>query len=356
MKKVIVYTHEIQHYRVPIFRILADTFEITIVTSIKPQTILYEKEPFYVIYSPLIKIGPFIIHKKNIHRLSSKFDVVIGLMNLRCLDIISLAFNPFLTAKVIFWGIGVSASYERNFDQNRKLDFLRAFLFRKADALIFYTNYPISKYIKLGFKRESLFVANNTVEVLETDEIKKNNKDKILFIGSLYPQKGIMDLLQSYYEAFKIMGDKLNKLHIIGDGPEFPRVKEFINERGLANYIKLEGAIFDQKKIRDFMLTTILCISPKQAGLSVLMSMGYAVCFLTQINAITGGEILNIENNETGLIYKEESDLIRYIVRVSKDPEFFIKIGQNAKEYYVKNRKPEHMAKGIENAIKFSIY
>jgi len=358
MKKatVVIYLHQIRHYRIPIYRVLSKNFKITLITKDQTQVDLYKDEPFIVVYIPIIIVGPFLFHKINLHKFSSKFDVAIGLMNLRCLDILSLSLNLSLKTKLILWGIGVSASYEKNFDENTKLDFLRFWLFKKADALLFYTNYPVKKYVENGFRKDSLFIANNTVEVIETSN-KDNSliRDKLLFIGSLYPQKGINELLESYLSAFKSIGDILNKLYIIGEGEEYDRIKNFIKVNNLNNQILLEGAIYDQKTLKDYFLSSILCISPKQAGLSVLMSMGYSSCFVTKFDAITGGEILNIKNNETGIIYNRDKELSEIIIRANDNPDKFIEIGKNAKHYYLKNRKPEHMAKGIEDAINFAL-
>lgn len=354
-KKVIIFLHEIQHYRVPIFRIVSQYFDITLCTFKREQVNFYKKEPFSVIHLPIRKIGPFLIHKKNIHKLAKKFDVVIGLMNLRCLDIITLPINPFLRTKIIYWGIGVSASYTKVFDTDNNLDFFRFLIFNKASALIFYTEYPIQRYASRKIDIGKMFIANNTVKVLPIEKVAISQKKDILFIGSLYPQKGIMELLSAYLIAYEKNKKELNKLVIIGEGSEYEKIKNFINEHKLDNQIILEGAIYEQKKLKKYFLHSIVCVSPRQAGLSVLMSMGYSLCFITHKDAITGGEILNINHNETGLLYECKDELVNYLLEVHANPEKFINIGINAKEYYDAERKPSQMAKGIIDAINYVI-
>lgn len=352
---IIIFLHEIQHYRIPIFRLVAKYFDIILCTTKEEQVVQYKNEPFAILYLPVKKKGPFLVHEANIHKLAKKYDVAIGLMNLRCIDIISLPMNPFLKTKIIFWGIGVSASYTKNFDADNKLDFLRFLFFNKANALIFYTKYPIQKYVNKNIKREKMFIANNTVEVISVDKINESNKRNFLFIGSLYPQKGINELLEAYLLAYKRIGDSLNKLVIIGKGSEYKNVEIFIKQYKLETKIILKGAIYDQGELKDYFLESILCISPKQAGLSVLMSMGYSLCFVTNKNAITGGEILNIKHNETGIIYEKQEELVNYLVQVYENPKKFINIGNNAKKYYDKERKPEQMAYGIIDAVEYTI-
>ena len=62
-----------------------------------------------------------------------------------------------------------------------------------------------------------MFVAPNTVSVLEE---KNEIKDSLLFIGTLYFQKGILILLNSYKKAW-IENNDILPLNIIGSGPDF---------------------------------------------------------------------------------------------------------------------------------------
>ncbi|RSC93567.1 glycosyltransferase [Tenacibaculum singaporense] len=353
--KVIFFLHEIQHYRIPIFRLIAKKIDLTLCTNKKDQIKKYENECFSVEYLPIKKLGPFLIHSKNIYKIARNFDVTVGLMNLRCIDIVLMPLNPFLKTKIIFWGIGVSASYNRNFDVDNRLDFLRFWLFEKANALLFYTDYPIKKYAKNKVSKAKMFVANNTVEVLPTNNNNDTSRKDILFIGSLYAEKGINYLLEAYLEAYNTVGSCLNRLVIIGDGKEYYNVQKFIDQHKLQEKIVLEGAIYDQKILKEYFLNSIVSISPKQAGLSVLMSMGYGVCFITSKNAITGGEILNIDHGKTGLFYKDKKELISYLIDVYRKPEKFVNIGRSAKNYYDSERQPSQMADGIINAIKYVI-
>src|SRR5690606_5517370 len=148
----------------------------------------------------------------------------------------------------------------------------------------------------------------NTVEVLPIND-KQGGKDKILFIGSLYRQKKIFELLESYKEAVKQFEKKPIGLHIVGNGSEFDKVKSWISDTNLGEHIILHGAIFDEKKLCELFSSAFACISPGQAGLSVLKSFGYGVPFITHIDAITGGERLNIQNMVNGILFDNYSEL-----------------------------------------------
>jgi glycosyltransferase involved in cell wall biosynthesis len=253
--------------------------------------------------------------------------------------------------KLIYWTIGVSADYDKRFDYVKQWDFLRDFIYKRADALIFYTDIPIKKYIQRGYLKDVLFVAPNTVEVYKEID-KKFNKDRILFIGTLYKQKGIIELLNNYKIAYN-QSHNILPLYIIGGGDEFDSINEWIKKNGLYDKVILTGPIFDPITKASYFQKSFACISPLQAGLSVLESMGYGVPFVTMFNSFTGGERFNIIDGVNGILMENLSQLKDIIIDISGNKDKYIKLGNNALEYYLKNTKPEDMVDGLSNAIDF---
>ena len=251
---------------------------------------------------------------------------------------------------MILWGIGVRASYDSNYGEKSNWDKVRYFLMRKSDAVLFYSKDPINIYLNEGFERDKLHVANNTVLVNEIKTDKK--RDTILFIGTLYRQKKIYELLDSYLEAKKKKSD-LPNLNIIGDGDEYQNIKNWIAENNLENNIFLRGKVFDENILCEYFSQAIACISPGQAGLSVLKSMGYGVPYITKAKAITGGEIFNIENGISGVLYNNSSELKDIILDLMTNKQKYIEMGHRAKEHYDKYRKPQDMANGLIGAIEY---
>lgn len=347
--RVLLLNPLIPDYRIPIFNLLGEKVDLTVVHSGKLRT--EQNLQFKQKILPLKHIGPFSFYPINLHKLCNQYDVVISEGNIRYLDRNLLIINPFRKYKWITWGIGVSASYNKKFDEDKKFDFLRYFIFKKADAQIFYSDYPIQKYINAGFNPESLFVAGNTTYV-KYDSESFYTKKKLLFVGTLYKQKKIYKLLEAYKEYFQRNKNCL-PLEIIGDGSEFEKIKEWISKHKMESKVVLHGSIFDHSILEKHFREAFACISPGQAGLSVLTSMGYGTPYITHKEAITGGEIFNIKNQYNGILYESHEELKDILEDIDLNNEKYIKMGENARNYYLNQRLPVQMVEGIYNACKF---
>lgn len=347
--KVLIVNPLIPEYRYEVFQQLACRVELTVLHS--GGRILKSDTKFDQIILPLRHLGPIDFFRTNLHRLFKNFDVVISDANIRHIDRNLLILNPYRKYKWIAWGIGVSASYSKAFDSSSTYNLIRYFILRKADANVFYSDYPVNKYLVAGFPRSALFVAHNTTNVT-FDESLSFTKGKLLFIGTLYKQKRIYELLNSYADAGRVLKDII-PLHIVGDGPEALNLKKWLEERNLEDKIHLHGSIFDEKVLQELFRTSYACISPGQAGLSVLKSMGYGVPFITRTDALTGGEVFNISNGSNGVIYRTEKDLTDIIIDIHNSPAKYVEMGANARSYYLEHRRIEHMVNGIQSAIDY---
>jgi glycosyltransferase involved in cell wall biosynthesis len=283
------------------------------------------------------------------YKILRSYDVVISEGNIRYLDRNLWVLFP-RNFKWIFWGIGVSASYRKKYDENKRYDWIRYFLFRKADANIFYSEYPVKKYIDKGFNKERLYVARNSVKVAY-DEHQSYTKNSYLFVGTLYKEKGIFDLLRSYAQYVEVVSSPLI-LKVVGDGPEMDAIKDWLKSSGIENFVQLHGAVYDVDALEVFFRQALVCISPRQAGLSVVSSMGHGTPFVTRVDAITGGEIFNIKHGDNGIIYSSNDELIDVLLDVHWDRDKFILMGKSARKHYSDSCSPEQMVETLFRACK----
>ena len=119
--------------------------------------------------------------------------------------------------------------------------------------------------------------------------------------------------------------------------------------------IVLTGAIFDDAALGRYFAAAIACVSPKQAGLTVLKSMGCGVPYITRRDAITGGELFNIEHGVNGVLYERPEELKNVILDLTEHPETYMLYGSRARAYYEANRRPEQMAQGFFQAVQYAL-
>ncbi len=344
MKKVLILQNSIAKYRVDVFNNLAKEVDLTVLFSEgeKPKGCLFQT----------IKIKTISLHYKfhmcNLYKIAKQFDVVICPTDISNLQYRLLYLLPH-NYKLIFWGIGVGASYECRYDADIKIANLIMKLTKIGDATLFYTDYPVAKYAARGVEKEKMFVAHNTVKV---KDIPVKEKHTILFVGSLYKQKKVDILIEQYIKASNA-DNSVPELLIIGDGDAKLELQKQIKESNMESKIHLVGSIYDEDVLAEYFTEALVCISPDQAGLSVLKSMGYGVPFVTHKKAITGGEIFNIHTGVDGVLFEDFNEIKEVILDCSINPEKYVEMGREAKKYYYANRTIDVMVRGFIDAIEY---
>ena len=197
-KKVVVLQKRIKDYRVHLFDGVGELYETTIVGYLDPLI----KGDNYSTLKLKHKYWPIsldYIFDKELHTLLKDADVVIKSTDFRSINNVILR-KAAPKAKIIMYGIGVSASYNEHYDEvDESKQYLK--MIEKSDAVIFYYDYPKNKYVKQGANPDKLFAANNTVYVPEFD--LNRNPENILFIGELYAQKGVDVLIEQYGKVYQ---------------------------------------------------------------------------------------------------------------------------------------------------------
>jgi glycosyltransferase involved in cell wall biosynthesis len=348
-RSVLLIQQTIPHYRVPIFNLLAEQVDLTVVYEYgaELQDAVFAAKKVETFHIP--RVGKY--YRGGLKKLTAGYDVVINSYDTPAYAVRRLGRLKRRGFGLLHWGIGVSASYTSAYDAG---DANRAYyesILRESDACLFYSAYPAEKYAKLGWPKETLFVAPNTVRVARDET--PCERDCLLFLGSLYPQKGFDELLGQYLRAYRQNPD-VPKLVIIGDGCEKGRVEEWIVEQGVQERILLTGAIYDDAALGQYFARAIACVSPKQAGLTVLKSMGCGVAYVTRKDAITGGERFNIENGVNGVLYDEPDQLGEIMLDLTENKEKYLAYGANARAFYEACRKPADMVEGFLAAIEYA--
>jgi len=342
--KILLLNNKIPHYRIPFFKMIDNDYDLTIVHE-GPNL----DENFKQIIIPQKKLYGIMIYPQIMNRIFNQFDIIISESNLRYIDRLLYIWNPFRKYKWINWGIGLRASYKNNIQSKSFHNILRYITFSKVDAHIFYSKYPINRYKSFYYSEKKLFVANNTV--LVKNYYSDYKKEYFLFVGSLYNEKKIYELINNYIEYYKVSTKKY-KLLIIGQGELTSDLKKFIVSKQMNRNIILKG-FKTGEELSNYIFKSFAIFSPGQAGLSVSLAFGHGTPFITHKYAVTGGEIFNIKHNQNGILINDYDEISRIMLDIDSNTSKYINLGKNAKTTYEKNLKMESMFNSFKNCINY---
>lgn len=350
--KVLYISEVLSSYNDPIYEIINNHVDLTF-AWIKKQEV---KETKYKTFQfPHWKIGWLVFHR-GLRKVINQYDIVIISPHLRFPRTCLLPFFPH-KPKLISWSIGLHVSYKKKYNLSKKPDFkdiVFQMIQNHCDACIYYMPQPIDYWKKYSnIDERKYFVAHNTVKVADFENLPSiKERNKFLFVGTLYQQKGVGELIEAYSIAKK-KESHLPNLYIVGKGPEMDIICDLIKEKGLSDSVVMTGAIYDENVLKEYFLTSLLCISPKQAGLSVQKSLGYGVPFVTRPDAITGGERFDVHDKKTGFFYQTVEELAEIMLNAAVNPEEIERISIAARNYYLTEASPEIMAQGALDAIDY---
>jgi len=93
MEKInlLLVTQHIPHYRIPIYNMISDRIELTILHS---QKNLDGKCNFNEVYVKTISLGPIFFYKINLFSFCNRYDVVIYESNIRFIDRVLITLMP----------------------------------------------------------------------------------------------------------------------------------------------------------------------------------------------------------------------------------------------------------------------
>ena len=343
--RVLFVQNVIMHYRVSLYDKISEFCDLTVAHSGKPVEVA-------------IKFNEVILNRRTINgfvwqigikSLAKDFNVVILMFDLKWLSTLDIIlFNKTKSQKIYLWGIGVSS--QNGLNKKNAFDFIRFWIAKKSNGLIFYSDYPKRFYESSGISTTKLYSAHNTLEVNYNKKKYFKQFNFFLFIGTLDARKKVDHLIDAF-ALYKLGNKNYKKLQIIGSGLEEENLKLQVDRLGLSKDIIFLGRITDQQTKIKYFEHAIAVISPGQAGLSVLESMAYGVPFVTYKEAITGGEIFNIKNAENGYVINSRNDLVKIMKNMTDNKIQLQSLSQNAIHYYDNNRRIDHLANSFKQII-----
>lgn len=351
-KKVLIITNKVLNYRNDFFELMGLEADLTVVhagnfcNNINYSLVKLDKSNFKTFY-----------HYSGLNKLIKKegFDVIISIYDLYFINNYWLALTN-VKKKLLFWGIGISSS--NGLKEKKLTDLFRFKLAKQSQGIILYSQKVKNIYLSNGFLK-NIFVATNSTLVSKnaSDEYVPSKISNFLSIGALNKRKGIDIFLKAFAKVKH--EKKINNIRtlIVGNGPEKENLEALVQQLNIEENVEFFGGISNADQLTELYQKSIFSFSINQAGLSVLQSLGNGVPFVTSQNAITGGELFNIKDKETGFLIPEEEEekqiefLFQIINEAVSNSQAFIEMRKSCQNYYLQEASLEHMVKTFLKAI-----
>ena len=191
-----------------------------------------------------------------------------------------------LNKPVIGWGLGSPAV--SGFRRQRRFSFVSQF-----DAIISYSQRGAEEYAALGFPREKIFVAHNSVSAppsapLFSRPLTFDVRPNILFVGRLQARKRIDSLLQACAQM-----ESKPRLVIIGDGPERETFEALAKEiYPSAEFLGAKHGTVSKPYFEE----ADLFVLPGTGGLAVQEAMSYGLPVIVAQGDGTQDDLVRKEN------------------------------------------------------------
>ena len=167
-----------------------------------------------------------------------------------------------------------------------------------------------------------------------------HSRKDLLFVGRLVDKKGCSVLLEAMQIVLK--SDPDVKLHIIGDGPELEELKNLCSKLSIKTNVIFLGAMPQKEILRwyqtasVFIMPSIIADSGDQEGLGLVAAEAMSCkCPVIASDLMAVRDL--VTNDLDGLLVNpnDKKDLANAIVKLLRNPEIGIRLGNNAREKIV---------------------
>jgi len=214
---------------------------------------------------------------------------------------------------VIGWGLGSPPT--TGLRKNRRQRFIRQF-----DAMISYSQRGADEYAILGFPRDKIFVAHNSVSPIPSHPLPPrpsifDSRPSILFVGRLQSRKRVDNLLRACAELQNI------NLVIIGDGPERAALETLAKQ----DYPSAEfvGAKHGSE-LEPYFEKADLFVLPGTGGLAIQEAMSFGLPIIvaqgdgTQDDLVREGNGWQIPPDDFGTLVSTMKDALTNVARLRR--------------------------------------
>lgn len=349
MKKVILISNKVFHYRVSNYNYFARRFreegwEFSVIANE-----IQKNNPCPLEFEFLEMPFSFYDYKREIERV--KPDVVILFLHLKNLIIWPLLhWLKWKGIRVVYWNKGINLEV-RN-PRLRNLPFF--YIHNLSDGIVLYSKHEV-KDIKPK-NRQKVWVANNAVnftafpDIMESiEEIKAEFgipfKKVVLFVGRMRPVKKVEHLI----EMFNTIDEPDCGCVIVGDPMEY-KIPGMIRGKN----IRFLGEVFDpdNKQISKLFKMADLFVIPGDVGLGMNQAFYWGLPVVTE-DGLQPPEIHYLKNGRSGFIVPENdtSALKEKTLMLLNDDALRRQFSENAREDILREASVETMFQGFFQCV-----
>lgn len=344
MKKILISTTRIRHYRLPVFNALGARDDLFLTVQHSGPPVGDAAKNFEEIVTRQRHLGSLKWQDKSLARMGD-CDVVIATFDLHLLHNMVMPLAKISDVPIIFWGHG--------FGKQQWSKGIRAWFAKRADALLLYDEHFIDSFVKRGVAQEKIFVAPNTMAIEEPMYNRDQSRRNFLFVGRLRKAKRVDILFREFAKIQDQIPSQVG-IAVVGSGDEEEHLRDLAKQLSIAKRVTFHGRVVNEDALRPIFETALAYITPGPIGLGVLHSFAYGVPVVTERHAHHGPEAQNIEDDKNSLFFAAENrPLADILIHLGQNPEESHRLGQAAHQHYTKRRRLKHMVQGFIDAIDF---
>lgn len=371
MKKIVIHYPFIATYRMPIFKLLAnstqynfefwaddtsgDRFLLTDTTGLNFKKVEL-KHPKMPIINKQLEWQPQAIKKILLEPIDCY--IILGnpnsLSNWICVLIAKIRHIP-----TLMWSHGYLK------DEKGLKGFVRKFFYNLANGHLLYGNRAKDIMLKKGFSENHLHVIYNSLDYetqkafreqldyqdrLNTRKQLGINEKAILLIAIGRVMTKLKLDLAIKAVKHQIDNGRNTALLIVGDGPQKADLEKLVESLNLSQFVIFYGACHDEEELSKLYNASDYSVVMGKVGLAAMHSLAYGIPMITNDNMDKHfPEIEAIIDNQTGFYFEEGNikDFISKIKPIGYRNTYYNNCIQIIEDYYT----PKKQKQFIENAI-----
>jgi len=304
-----------------------------IISKLKQNKLRYLQIPFFLFFEFLSTVN--LLRKTNFQVIHAHWVIPQGL-------IVALARIVTRKKTPILCTLHGGDLYTLN---NFILNKLKIFILNQVDSITVVSKVMKHDLIELGIDEAKIHVIPMGVDFKNTfkpiPNIKKNTHS-VLFVGRLVEKKGVKFLIQAMQKVIMTLPDA--ELYIAGTGTEHDNLVNLANKFGIQQNIHFLGSIhntglpllYNQHPVVAF--PSVIAKSGDMEGFGLVLSEALGCeCGVVASNLPAVRDIVKHDFNAL-IVEPEDIDaLSNAIIKLLQDKTLAIKLGQNGRDFVLKN-------------------